>query len=84
MVLRAFKMLLALWLTAGFALAAHAETYSVTVAPAANLGTIVSAPSGITTFHVDDNTGAVTLVSGSATRMTSASVSPMLVTVSCA
>jgi hypothetical protein len=63
--------------------AAAAPTYTVVVAPNADLGTVTSGVTGDTVFRVDPNSGAVTIVSGTATRSSSASTRAM-VTISCA
>ncbi|MBU6394872.1 MAG: DUF4402 domain-containing protein [Sphingomonadales bacterium] len=60
----------------------HAQTYTVSVS-SASLGTIVSAASGTTTFRVDDNLGTVTTVSGTAARITTGAVSPIVASVTC-
>lgn len=83
MSLRLFHTLLALILAALSAQGAHAQVFTVTTAPAASLGTIVSAASGTTTFRVDSSTGAVSTVSGTATRMTAGSVQPIIASVTC-
>lgn len=81
--LRLSSLLVALVVVAALASGAHAQIFSVSAAPSASLGTIVSAATGTTTFRVDDNLGSVTTVSGSATRMTSGTVQPILVSVTC-
>jgi hypothetical protein len=78
----------AAWLIAitavGWAACAQATaTYTVTVSPGVDLGTVTSAASGDTVFRIDPSTGAVTVVSGSATRSGSGTTRA-LVTISCA
>jgi hypothetical protein len=81
--LRLFYHCLALLALAGCAEGARAQSFTVTLAPSASLGTIVSAASGVTTFRVDDNTGAVSTVSGSAARLTFGSAQPIMASVTC-
>lgn len=76
-------ILFAITLAFGQASCPHAQTYSVSVSPLGNIGTVVSAATGTTTFRVDDNLGTVTTVSGSATRMTTGTISPMVASVTC-
>ena len=69
---------------AAVASAAHAApVYTVQVTQNADLGTVTSGLTGDTAFRVDPTTGAVTTVSGTATRASSASTRAM-VTISCA
>lgn len=60
-----------------------APVYTVQVTQHADLGTITSAASGDTVFRVDPTTGAVTTISGTATR-SSMGTTRAMVTVSCA
>ncbi|THD65402.1 DUF4402 domain-containing protein [Phenylobacterium sp.] len=67
----------------GLAFAAQAaSSYTVQVSPNVDLGVVTSAASGDTVFRVDPSTGAVTSISGSATRSSSASTHAV-VTISC-
>ena len=67
----------------GMALSAQAaSSYTVQVSPNADLGVVTSAASGDTVFRVDPNTGAVTTISGTATRSNNTSTRAM-VTLSC-
>lgn len=60
---------LAAWLLLGMAFAAHAApTYTVQVTTNADIGTVTSALTGDTVFRIDPTAGAITIVSGSATR----------------
>ncbi|HEY3950157.1 DUF4402 domain-containing protein [Phenylobacterium sp.] len=72
---------LALCLAAPFA-ARAASLYTVTVA-SADLGVVTSAVAGDTDFRIDPTAGAVTIVSGQATRSANSSTRAM-VTVACA
>lgn len=83
MSLRLFNNLVAFLAAVAWAQGAQAQTFTVSLAPTANLGTIVSAASGVTTFRVDDNTGAVSTLSGTAARLTSGSVQPIVASVTC-
>lgn len=64
---------------------AHAQStfvYTATVNQAADLGSIAAASSGQTVFRVTPS-GSVSRVSGNGTRITSGSITPVMVTVTC-
>lgn len=73
---------LGLGLMLGPLAAQAASVYTVTVSPA-DLGVVTSAASGDTDFRIDPTAGAVTIISGSATRSNNGSTRAM-VTVACA
>lgn len=78
-----YATIVAAWVLAGAA--APAQTFSVERLdnPALTLGNIVSAPSGDTIFRINPDTGEVTRISGTGSRM-SASTARALVTIKCA
>jgi len=61
---------------------AHAQTVQSITASTPNLGNVVSAATGATTFRVASGTGAVTKISGNGVRLSTASSRP-LVTIAC-
>ena len=61
---------------------AHAQTVSSITASTPNLGNVVSAATGATTFRVAASSGAVTKISGNGVRLSTASSRP-LVTIAC-
>ncbi len=61
---------------------ASAQTYTVTTATATSFGIVASASTGVTTFRLDAATSAVTVVSGSGSRV-SGSTSRSTVTIKC-
>lgn len=70
-------------LTLGFALTAEAApTYTVTVSPNVDLGSVTSAASGDTVFRIDPTSGSVTTISGTGTR-TSNGLTRAMVTINC-
>ncbi len=60
-----------------------APVYSVQITQSVDLGTVTSAATGNTVFRIDPTSGAVTTISGTATRA-SAGATRAMVTVSCA
>jgi Domain of unknown function (DUF4402) len=83
LVWRTAKALLLALVVQGLAFAAQAASrYTVQVSPNVDLGVVTSAAAGDTVFRVDPSTGSVTLISGSATRSSSASTHAV-VTISC-
>lgn len=61
---------------------AQAQTFTVTSIGTGNIGNIVAAPTGLSTFRASAATGTVTKLSGNAVRLSSTSVRS-LVTVAC-
>jgi hypothetical protein len=75
--------LLAVGVTGLTALAARAQTYTVSIsASTPNIGNVVSASTGQTVFDVDPSTGNITKVSGNGVRL-STTTSRATVTVTC-
>ena len=80
--MRAVPVLIVTLLAVLFAPLAQAQTYDVQSITEGALGTIVSAPSGSSTFRAESSSGAVTLQSGSAVRLSGNSVNSV-VTIRC-
>jgi len=64
------------------ATAAHASTYTVTISPNIDIGTVTSGTVGDTVFRIDPNSGNVTVLSGGGLRSTAGTTRAM-VTVAC-
>jgi hypothetical protein len=61
---------------------AHASTYTVTVSPNIDIGTVTSGTVGDTLFRIDPNSGGVTVLSGSGLR-SGAGTTRAMVTIAC-
>lgn len=61
----------------------EAQVYSVTITGNPDLGNVVGAPTGNTVFSIAPGSGSVTRLSGTANRLSSSNVTPVLVTIGC-
>lgn len=59
------------------------QVYSVTISGTSDLGNIVGALTGNTVFSIAPGSGSVTRLSGTANRLSSSNVTPVLVTIGC-